>query len=137
MKQQATVVIVDGKPMAEVIRPEACEACHACKYGRQERMLMDLPAGNYRAGEAVELNLPDGRIGVASLLAYGLPLAGLLLGLYLGWLTFGTELSEALGALIMLGVSIIMLKLLEPRLRRSGKFNPSTCPKGAYNEDPS
>ncbi|MDL2206593.1 SoxR reducing system RseC family protein, partial [Eubacteriales bacterium OttesenSCG-928-N13] len=76
MKQLATVVRENGRLMAEVIRPEACEACHACKYGRTERRLMALPSGDFREGDQVELNLPDGKVGIASLLAYGIPLIG-------------------------------------------------------------
>lgn len=128
MKQTAKVVNENGRLMAEVLRPEACEACKACKYGRQARHLVKLPPGDYREGDMVELTLEDGNVGRASILAYGLPLLGLLSGLGLGTLIGGSELSQALGALIMLAVSYGALRLLEPRLRKSGAFTPEISP---------
>lgn len=136
MKQTATVVFVDGAPKAEIVRPEACEICHACKYGRQERVRLDLPPGNYREGQAVELSLPEGRVGAASLLAYGFPLAFLLIGLFAGHALFKTDLSAAIGALVMLAVSLLVIKLIEPRLKQSGAFRPDTCPDTRTSEPP-
>lgn len=128
MKQNATVVIVDGKPMAEILRPEACEACHACKYGRQERMRMPLPEGDYREGDQVELSLPEGRVGSASLIAYGFPLIMMLIGLFVGNWLLEAEWAAALCALGMLLAALLAIKLLEPRLRKSGLFEPAACP---------
>ncbi len=136
MKQTATVVIIGGVPMAEIVRPEACEACHACKYGRQEVMRVDLPNGDYRAGESVELTLPEGRVGAASLIAYGFPLVFLLIGLFVGHALTGTDFGAAIGALLMLAVSLLAIKLLEPRLRQSGAFRPETCPDARPYEPP-
>ena len=128
MKQQATIVFEGGKPMAEVMRPEACQACHACKFGQQQRVLMELPAGNYTQGDPIELNLPDGNVGKASMLAYGIPLVLMLLGIWLGSLIGNTDLYMVAGALIMTALGVLILKLLEPRLRRSGAFKPEACP---------
>ena len=51
MKREATVVEVDGRLMAEVVRAEACQQCHACQFGQKERMLVELPEGDYHAGD--------------------------------------------------------------------------------------
>ena len=81
MKREAKVVNVDGRLMAEVVRTEACQQCHACQFGQKERMLVELPEGNYAVGDTVELSLPDARFARASLLAYALPVATLFAGL--------------------------------------------------------
>lgn len=127
MRQTARVVLENGKLMAEVMRPEACEACRACRYGQQERRLLPLPAGEYHEGQQVELELPDGRVGTASLLAYGIPLVMLLLGLWLGSL-LGGELYQALGALVMLALGCLILWRLEPRIRKSGMLKIEATP---------
>ncbi len=128
MKQTATVTFVDGMPVAEIVRPEACEACHACKYGRQQTMRVHLPPGDYAEGQRVELSLPEGRVGLASLIAYAFPLVMLLTGLFLGHALFQSDWGAALGATFLLGVSLMIIRLLEPRLRKSGAFQPHTCP---------
>ena len=81
MKREATVVEVDGRLMAEVVRTEACLQCHACQYGQKGRVLVELPEGDYRVGDTVELSLEDARFARASLVAYALPVATLFLGL--------------------------------------------------------
>ncbi len=128
MKQQAKVVLDQGKLMAEVVRPEACEACHACRYGRQERMLLELPQGQFHEGDPVDLEMPDGQVGKASLLAYGIPLLCLLLGICVGWLVGKTELFQALGALVFLGLGVLILRLLDPIIRRGSAYKPEACP---------
>ena len=77
MKREATVVEVDGRLMAEVVRTEACLQCHACQYGQKGRVLVELPEGDYRVGDTVELSLEDARFARASLVAYALPVATL------------------------------------------------------------
>lgn len=135
MKQQATIVFENGRTMAEVMRPEACQACHACKFGQQQRVLTELPDGDYKEGELIELNLPDGNVGKASMLAYGIPLVMMLAGLWIGSLIGETDLAMVLGALLMTALGVLILKLLEPSLRRSGVFRPQACPISQLSQD--
>ena len=118
MKREATVVEVDGRLMAEVVRAEACQQCHACQFGQKERMLVELPEGDYHAGDTVELALEDTRFARASLLAYALPVATLFIGLLIAAFAGLPEAWQALCALIGLGVGLAIIKILEPRLRR-------------------
>lgn len=134
MKQRAKVVLENGALMAEIIRPEACEACKACKHGRTERMLVPLPKGRFQVGDLVELTLPDGQVGVASLLAYGIPFAFFVLGLWLGGMIWGTELGQALGAVAMAAVGFLLIKILDPIIRRRGKFAPTAAPCTMYSD---
>ena len=89
MKREAKVVRENGRLMAEVLREEACQSCRACRFGQVERVLVELPQGSeYREGETIELEVPDGTVSRGALLAYALPLAAMLAGLFLGarWL---------------------------------------------------
>ena len=85
MKREAKVVRENGRLMAEVLREEACQSCRACRFGQVERVLVELPQGSeYREGETIELEVPDGTVSRGALLAYALPLAAMLAGLFLG-----------------------------------------------------
>ena len=138
MKQIATVVIVNGKPMAEIRRPDACEICNACKYGREERMLVEIPPDGceYQKGDLVELVLPTGRIAAASVVAYGIPLVCMLLGLYLGYGAFNTDLGAALCAGGALVVAMACVKLIEKGLQLNALFRPECCPDSRERQNP-
>ena len=74
MKREAKVVRESGRLMAEVLREEACQSCRACRFGQVERVLVELPQeGEYREGETIELEVPDGTVSRGALLAYALP----------------------------------------------------------------
>ena len=123
----ARVVKVDGKWMGEIIRSEACAKCGACQHGQQEKRYYPLPEGDWREGDQVSITLPDQAAFAASALAYGIPLAGLLIGLIVVSALGLADAWQALGALIGLGAGYLALKTLEPRIRRSGRFAPK-CP---------
>ena len=125
MKREATVVERDGRLMAEVVRTEACQQCRACQFGQTASVLVELPEGDYRPGDTVELTLEDSRFARASLLAYGVPVAllfaGLLLAVFLGL----SEVWQAVCALSGLALGLLLIKMLEPRPRR---LRPSARP---------
>jgi sigma-E factor negative regulatory protein RseC len=63
---------------------------------------LQLPAGHhYRLGDEVTLSIASSSLLRAALLAYGLPLAGTVLALTVGWLVMA-PLSDLAGALIAL-----------------------------------
>ncbi|NLD60125.1 MAG: SoxR reducing system RseC family protein [Clostridiales bacterium] len=125
MKRQATVVERQGKLMAEVVRTEACHQCRACEFGQTESVFVDLPAGNYRPGEQVELTLEEGRVTLASLIAYGLPVVLLFAGLVIASALGLREVWQAVSAFGGLAIGLIAIKILEPKLRR---FQPQARP---------
>lgn len=127
MDKTAVVVRVDGKLMAELTRSEACARCGACQHGRQESLRYPLPDGDYREGDEVVIRLPDANAFGASALAYGIPIACLLLGLALGMVLGLPDLAQAALGLSALAVSFFALKALEPRLKRSGRYEPKFC----------
>ena len=120
MTQEATLVLIDGRLMAQTVRSEACAQCRACAHGQVERRLVELPEGFQGApGDTVELTLPEGSVGKASLVCYGVPFACLCLGLALGaWLSRLTawpqDLCCAAGALGLCAASL-------PAVRRLGR----------------
>ena len=120
MDKTAVVVRVDGKLMAELTRSEACAKCGACQHGRQED-------GDYREGDEVVISLPDDNAFRASALAYGIPIVCLLLGLALGMVLGLPDLAQAALGLSALAASFFVLKALEPRLKRSGRYEPKFC----------
>ena len=142
MTQKAIVVSSQGKLMASLERSEACAQCRACAFGETQTVLVELPKDGqvYREGDTVELTLHDGSVSRASLLAYGFPLLMFLAGLAGGWLLGGAlglsrDLLGALCALLLTGTSLLTLRRLDRRLRRSGRFTPVAHPCCAADDD--
>lgn len=118
MKREATVIEVNGRLVAEVVRTEACQQCRACQFGQTESILVELPKGNFHPGDRVELTLEEGRFARASLLAYTLPVLLLFVGLLAAAFLNLPEIWQAACALAGLGLGLLIIKILEPRLRR-------------------
>ena len=120
MTQTATLVRVNGRLMAQTVRSEACAQCRACAHGQTERQLIELPEDFEGAeGETVELTIPEGSVGKASLLGYGVPFIAFCLGLALGgWISslaaWPQDLCCAAGALLLCAASL-------PLVRRAGR----------------
>jgi len=115
MKQKATVVERDGRLVGRVERPEACMKCRACDYGLNAETIVELPKGKWREGDEIELELGRGRLSKASLWAYGVPLAGLLIGLVIGSAIKIAEIWQAALALAGALAGFGVLKILEPK----------------------
>ena len=124
MKREATVVQHKGKLCALIVRSEACGDCHACDFGKKEMMYYPLPTGNFKEGDKVEIEISDRALGKATLIAYGLPLLCMLLGLTLGTLIFKAEWAQALTALIALLIGWIIIRVTE---KKCGKSNTYAC----------
>jgi sigma-E factor negative regulatory protein RseC len=103
-------------------RPQACENCRACD-GKQHQHLVKL-SGEARVGDTVVVSLPEERLAKASLLAYAVPLGGLLAGLFAGSLAGFGDVSALLGAALGLGLSLLVLRAGEKKFRRTGEWEP-------------
>lgn len=125
MTQRAKVVLVDGRLMAQTVRFEACAQCRACAHGQTERQLIPLPEdARFREGDEVDVSIPEGSVGKASLLCYGVPFAcfaaGLALGAVLaGLLGLSQDLCCAAGALLFTAAGWLIVRRADRRLRRS------------------
>ena len=122
MEQTGEVIKVDnGLLTVQFCRPEACENCRACT-GEKHSATIQIP-GDAQVGDIVTVSMPEGQVAKASLLAYAMPLAGLLIGLFLGF-ALGGDIAAIIGAAVGLGLSMLILKLLDVRLRRDEKWTP-------------
>ena len=118
----------NGEVEVTFCHSQDCGSCHACE-GGQDRMALrfrSLEGTEPRVGDYAAVELPTGTVVKASLLAYALPLAGLLGGMALGALlqTDRPVLSALLGMIGLL-VCVGILALTERRRRASASWQPS------------
>lgn len=122
-----------GEATIVYMRPDACAKCGACGGGGKSRSIR-LKA-DCAVGDWVKVELPDGRFLGATAIAYALPLACFLAGLFLGYaLSGGMELWALLGSAIGLSLSAIALRLAELRLRQRPEWTPRVC--AVYHDKP-
>ena len=111
--------------MAQIrfLRGKQCANCGACLTAGESEMEIALPNSlGAKVGDRVVVDLPPKRVVQASLLAYALPLAFLIAGVFLGGLVsdlFGLILGVAACALAY-GV----LRLVDRRNRKKHSFQP-------------
>ena len=124
MKQIGKAVCVDGRWMMEIVRSEACAQCGACSHGRVEMRRYPLPDGEYTAGESVEIELPDRGAFLAAVIGYGIPLLCMIAALGIAYAVGLGDGGQAIAGISSLVISFFTLRALEPRIRRSGLFEP-------------
>lgn len=111
-------------------RPEACGECHNCMRGSEDcnKHVIRLH-GKAERGDVVEVEMDDTHVMAASALAYLIPLAGFILGLFAGWMlrgvlpAFNEELLMALCAVIGTGAAYFVMRALDPHFSR-GRWEP-------------
>ena len=113
----------NGMLQVTFCRPDACQSCGACEGGKKQTTIW--VKGEAKVGDIAVVDMPDKTVIRASLIAYGLPLILLLLGLIAGnAVTPGNDLGGVAGAMIGLAASLVLLKATEKY--RAGKpgWNP-------------
>lgn len=125
MKQIAQVVRKDGRLVGRLERSEACMKCRACDYGMKAESVIELPAGEWHEGDEVEIDLDSGKFSQAFVLAYGVPLLGLIAGLLIGGALPAGEIVQALLGVLGAALGFGLLRALEPRLKA---FRPRVSP---------
>ena len=105
-------------------RPSDCEKCHACHGG--DKVMKILVPGKANLGDGAVVEMPTSTIVQASALAYGLPLAGLLIGLAAGATLFPqkADLAGVLCGAAGLGLAILIVRLTEAKRRRDPRWKP-------------
>ncbi len=122
MEQTGEVIkVLDGLLTVQFCRPEACESCRACT-GEKHKAMLQIP-GDAQVGDIVTVSMPEGQVAKASLLAYAMPLVGLMAGLFTGY-ALGGDMPAVIGAAAGLMISVLILKLLDGRLRRDARWTP-------------
>ena len=110
MDRLGEVTKVDGKWLEITFcRPSDCDKCHACMGGDQ--MTTIRLEGKASVGDKALVSMPDSTITKASLMAYGIPLLGLLGGMLAGdqFIPLGNSLGALIGAGTGLAAALIYL----------------------------
>lgn len=104
-------------------RPEACAKCGACEGEKKETVLW--LKGEARVGDIAVVDIGDGVVINASVIAYLLPLICFLGGFVAGHLLFpGSELAEILCALGGLALATVLIVLTEKKRRKDPRWMP-------------
>lgn len=112
-------------------RPEACAHCGQCG-GQKEETFVKIP-GSAPVGRWIDVDMPEGKVLKASMLAYVMPLLMLLGGLALGSVLFEKEIFWALTGVVCMGVSWLILRLIEKRMKQKSVWQPKVVK--VYGED--
>lgn len=106
-------------------RPADCEKCNACGLNQKKASMM--VRGKASLGDQAVVSMPTATVMRASLLAYVLPLAGLLIGLFGGMALFPEVENAAalLGGLIGLAVPLAFVIATERRRRQNPAWQPT------------
>lgn len=104
-------------------RLEACQNCGACMT-RNHSTLVEVD-GEAQTGDSVDVEMPDSRVVKASVLAYMIPLAGLLTGLAAGNMLFeGSDEAMLISGLLCMAVSWLGLRKIDKCLGRKKEWKP-------------
>lgn len=125
MERLGEVTRVDGKWLEITFcRPSDCEKCHACMGGEKTTTLR--LEGKAQLGDRVLVELPASTVTQASLIAYGLPLAGMLIGMFLGdrYIPLENSLGTLIGAAVGLALPLGYLLITERKRRQNPKWTP-------------
>lgn len=114
----------NGRLMAEVVRSEACQQCRACNFGQQERVYIEVGDIKCAEGDEVFIEIHDGSVSKASVMAYGLPVATLFAGLLIGSAFTDKDYIQALCAAAGLAIGLAVIKIIDKRIKKSGKYMP-------------
>lgn len=126
MDRLGEVTRVDGKWLEITFcRPSDCDKCHACMGGNKTTTLR--LEGKANVGDKALVSMPDSTITQASLIAYGIPLAGLLIGVFAGDAIGPAE--NSLGALIGAGIGLALPLIILMVTERSRRKNPKWSPQ--------
>lgn len=125
MQRTGEVTAVHG-PMLEITfcRPADCEKCNACHGGEKVTKLMI--SGKANVGDIAVVEMPAKTVMQASGLAYGLPLAGLMLGLATGTMLFpqNQDIAGVLCGALGLGAMVLFVHLTESKRRNDPRWKP-------------
>lgn len=115
-------------------RPSSCEGCRGCAKGRSRRELITV-FGQAEIDDIVDVRMPDGQVFKASVLAYALPLCGLLAGLLLGFYLGVRDFIAVLTGFAGLAACYGLQHLIELKLREHGKWRPMVVASRSAAED--
>ena len=122
MVNKGVVKEVLGEELVVVFeRHEACGDCHACMHGSEDCAKHTIKIkGKAEVGDIIEVEMDDSHVIAATAMAYMIPFAGLMLGLFGGWAlskvitAINGELIMAMGAVVGTAFAYVVMRILEP-----------------------
>ena len=104
-------------------RPEMCAQCGACMGHKPHEETVRIK-GKASVGDYVNVEMPDAKIVKVSLIAYIIPLAGLLIGLLFGQAVLKADLWAAVFGLAGLGGGILITRVFDKKLGAQKAWQP-------------
>lgn len=134
MEQTGEVVAVSGEELViSFCRPTDCEKCGAC-HGAKRQTQLTLK-GRAKVGDLAVVDMPSGNIIKAAMLAYGVPLIGLIAGLGLGYALGGGDLQAFAGGLLGLGLALVGVRLADRKIKNNAAWHPQLIRVLSANEE--
>lgn len=106
-------------------RPSSCEGCKGCSKGLMSKSELLTVFGEAEVGDFVDVQMPEGRVFQASLLAYALPLCMLIAGLAVGSLLGLSDTVAFVMALAGLVLGFVLARLAEKILSKKKNWRPT------------
>lgn len=99
-------------------RPEACEGCKGCSKSFLPKKELLLAYGEANIGDMVDVEMPEGHLLRATLLAYALPLLLLIAGLVLGTVLKLGDMAALVLAFAGLALGYVLTRGVDKKLRK-------------------
>ena len=126
MERTGEVTAVRGEYLEITFcRPAECEHCHACLGGEAQRKLV--VKGSARIGDTAVVEMPAKNVMKASAIAYLIPLAALMGGLFLGAavLPARADLGSLAGGAVCLAAAMLAVHAGEKKRKNDPQWQPT------------
>ncbi len=125
MEQYGEVIGAEGDTATvRFKRSKACGKCRACFTLGSDAALIEIENTlNAKVGDIVEIQLHANSMVKATLMMYGIPLMGLIIGVIAGSFIGGDAAALICGAGLAL-ITYVIIHLFEPKLSRTDAFKP-------------
>lgn len=124
MLEKGRVVALKGEvAVVQFMRTSACKNCGAClKAGDSEMAVEVTNTLNAKVNDEVSVELPERNFFQAAFLMYGIPLAALLIALFVTSALTTSELTVIGVSVASAVLAFVLLRLLEPVFKRSPRY---------------
>lgn len=124
MLEKGRVVSLQGDiAVVQFMRTSACKNCGAClKAGDNEMAVEVANSLGAKVNDEVSVELPERNFFQAAILLYGIPLAALLIALFVASALTTSELTVIGVSVACAVLSFVLLRLLEPVFKRSSRY---------------
>lgn len=128
MEEKGTILDIQDQTMTVRFQRSAmCEKCGACQHANEEMRMQIQRIKEAEVGDQVTVSLGKGTFFKAALVAYGIPLLALLVGLLLGAylpITQNAEINSLIVGVAFAACAFAGLRLTEPRRQQNQSYTP-------------